>query len=202
MMDVRLSAEQVALRDSVASAVSRLGPHGVADLDDAERAAKLDAAVDAAGWRDIRMAEEDGSPLASGVEVALVAAELAAGAADVAFCGPVLAAELRRLARVPGATSRETVALGAGMESIAVQGDPRWPDSVCPDADGATTALALGPGRHTIASVELSTEDDYMDLTRTIARVTTSPEATDLGGELTADAVARSGSHGPGHHQR
>ena len=50
-MDVRLSPEQIALRDSAAQAVDRLGAHTVRELDDPERAAKLDAAVAASGWR-------------------------------------------------------------------------------------------------------------------------------------------------------
>ncbi len=41
-MDVRLSFEQQALRDSVARPVDRTGSRAVADLDDHERAAKLD----------------------------------------------------------------------------------------------------------------------------------------------------------------
>jgi len=72
-MDVRLSPEQDALRDSVAQVVDRLGPHAVGELADTERAAKLDAAVAASGWRELRTANDDGSPWASGVEVALVA---------------------------------------------------------------------------------------------------------------------------------
>ena len=48
-MDVRLSAEQQALRDSVVQVVGRLGPHTVAELGDGERSAKLDAAVAASG---------------------------------------------------------------------------------------------------------------------------------------------------------
>ena len=43
-MDVRLSTEQQALRDSAAQVVDRLGVRTVRQLDDAERAAKLDAA--------------------------------------------------------------------------------------------------------------------------------------------------------------
>ena len=38
LMDVRLSPEQVALRDAAAQVVDRLGVHGVAELDDRERA--------------------------------------------------------------------------------------------------------------------------------------------------------------------
>src|SRR3546814_2840646 len=95
-MAVRLSPEQRALRDSVAQVVDRLAAQAVGQLDDAERAAKLDAAVAASGWRELRNPEGDG-PLASGVEAALVAEELSRGLADAPFLGPTLAAELRRL---------------------------------------------------------------------------------------------------------
>ena len=44
-MDVRLSPEQRALRDSAVQVVDRLAPAAVRDLDDTERIAKLDAAV-------------------------------------------------------------------------------------------------------------------------------------------------------------
>src|SRR5690606_614955 len=103
LMDVRLSPEQQALRDSAAQVVDRLGPHAVGELDDAERAAKLDAAVDASGWRELRTASDDGTPWASAVEAALVAEELSRGLADVPYLGPTLAAELRRLAGAPTA---------------------------------------------------------------------------------------------------
>src|SRR6516225_3444045 len=98
-MDVRLSDEQRALRDSAAQMVDRLGPRRVADLTDMERAAKLDAAVEASGWRELRAPAEDGAPWASAVEAATVAEELGRGLADTAFLGPTLAAELRRLMR-------------------------------------------------------------------------------------------------------
>src|SRR4051812_2281236 len=97
-MDVRLAPEQVALRDSVAQAIDRLGPKAVGQLGDAERAAKLDAAVTAAGWRELRAASDDGTPWATAVEAAIVAEEMAFGLADSSFIGPTLAAELRRLA--------------------------------------------------------------------------------------------------------
>ena len=66
-MDVRLSPEQEALRDSAARLADQLGPHAVGELGDPERTAKLDAAVTAAGWRELRTADEDDAPLASGV---------------------------------------------------------------------------------------------------------------------------------------
>ena len=75
-MDVRLSPEQVALRESVTKAVARLGPRAVADLDDADRRQNLDGVVAAAGWRELRSASDGGEPWASAVEAAIVAAEL------------------------------------------------------------------------------------------------------------------------------
>ena len=78
-MDVRLSAEQQALRESAARLVEQLGPHTVGQIADTERVAKLDAAVTAAGWRELRVATVDGHPLASGMEAAIVAEELGRG---------------------------------------------------------------------------------------------------------------------------
>src|SRR3954451_22367693 len=98
-MDVRLSAEQVALRDSAAQVLRDLGVHATGELDDPERSAKLGAAVLAAGWRDLRLADdgtggsagETADPFASGVEAAVVAEELARGLGDTPFIGPTLA---------------------------------------------------------------------------------------------------------------
>ena len=88
--------------DSAARIVDRLGPGTVRGLDDAERAGRLDAAVAASGWRELRVPVDGRSPLASGVEVAIVAEELGRGLADAPFLGPTLAAELRRLAGCTG----------------------------------------------------------------------------------------------------
>ena len=101
LMDVRLSPEQQALRDSAAQVVDRLGPQTVGQLDDGERAEKLDAAIAASGWRELRSPEDGDAPLASGVEVAIIAEELGRGLADAPFVGPTLAAELRRLVGAP-----------------------------------------------------------------------------------------------------
>src|SRR3954447_9243705 len=118
-MDVRYSPEQRALQESAAQMVERLGPHAVRELDDQERTAKLDAALSASGWRELRTADEQGVAWASAVEVAIVAEELAYGLTDIAFVGPVLAADLRRLAGAPPATSPETVAFTTNLADIA-----------------------------------------------------------------------------------
>jgi alkylation response protein AidB-like acyl-CoA dehydrogenase len=159
-MDVRLSPEQRALRDAAAQLVDRLGPGSVADLDDAERAAKLDAAVAAAGWRELRAPAEDGSPFTSAVETALVAEELARGLADVAYVGPVLATELRRLAAAPLALSQETIVLAPGLGALADSLD----GAVAFDAAGSSTGLVLlGDG---IGQVTLGPMVGGVDLTR------------------------------------
>ncbi len=136
-MDVRLSAEQQALRDSAGRVVGRLGPRAVRDLDDVERAGKLDAAVAASGWRGLRVPTEGRTPLASGVETAVVAEELGRALADAPFLGPTMAAELRRLAGAPPAGASETVAVTSSLLTMAIVGDREVPPgAVAVDAAG------------------------------------------------------------------
>jgi hypothetical protein len=178
-MDVRLSPEQVALRDAAAQVVDRLGVHGVAELDDGERAAKLDAAVAASGWRELRSATDDGAPWASAVEVALVAEELGRGLADAAFVGSTLAAELRRRAGAPGAGGSETVVLRADLEELATdEGGRVPPGAVALDAGTAESALVSVGGAEgwTIGAVALhppvrAPSAGGVDLTRPVASV-------------------------------
>ena len=153
-MDVRLSSEQRALRDAAAQVVDRLGPRAVGRLDDAERVAKLDAAVAASGWRELRTATDDGTPWASGVEVAIVAEQLGRGLADAAFLGPTLAADLRRRAGAPPAAAAETVVLDAGLAAMAVADGTfhpmRWPSTAGarrPRSCSSRTALATSSPR-------------------------------------------------------
>jgi hypothetical protein len=108
-MDVRLTSEQRQLREAAAEVADDLGPGSVADLDDADRVARLEKAVDSTGFRTLR---SDG---ASGVEVAIVAEEFARGLVDVPFIGPVLADDLSR--RI-GAS----VASAAGIASVDLTG--------------------------------------------------------------------------------
>jgi alkylation response protein AidB-like acyl-CoA dehydrogenase len=167
-MDVRLSPEQQALRDSATRLVDQLGPRSVGDLGDVERAAKLDAAVTASGWRELRTEAEGGGPLASGVEASIVAEELGRGLADVSFVGPTLACELRRLAGVPSSTPLETVALSVDLSSpsFIVEGDA--PPMVAIDVQGSSGALLLVPGSdgHCLARTDLESTLVGVDLTR------------------------------------
>lgn len=111
-MDARLSPEQTDLRDAAARLADDLGPHSLLDLDDADRIGRLEKAVAATGWRQLR---SDG---ASGVEIALVAEELSRGLADVPFLGPVLADGLRPAAGATlavGGTAIDARGLSAGL---------------------------------------------------------------------------------------
>jgi alkylation response protein AidB-like acyl-CoA dehydrogenase len=162
-MDVRLSPEQRALRDSVAHVVDRHGIRAVRDLDDAERRSKLDAAIHASGWRELRTPTEAGEPWSSAVEVAIVAEELASGLADAPYLGPTLAVELRRLMGVPATTSNETVALSADLGALT---DP----AIAIDAAGASTALVIVDGDR-LAEVALEAISIGVDLTRPTATI-------------------------------
>ncbi|HEX4431194.1 MAG TPA: acyl-CoA dehydrogenase family protein [Frankiaceae bacterium] len=195
-MDVRFSAEQRALRESAGVLVERLRARSVHDLDDAERSRKLDAAVAASGWRELRSADDEGAPWASAVEVAIVAEELGRGAADTALLGPTLAAELRRLAHAPAAAGEETVALTPDLSALAVTGAP----AVAADAAGAASALALvaGEGGYALAQVALAQvalaagSDAAVDLTRSFLAVDLPASAPTIGDRLlTEDDLRR-----------
>jgi len=187
-MDVRLSSEQEALRDAAARVVGQLGVHTVADLDDPERSARLEAAVLAAGWRELRAADETGAPWASGVETAIVAEELGRGLADAPFVGPTLAADLRRHA---GAAScdGETVVLDAALGGLALETDDR---AVAVDAQRSATGLTLTP-EHRLGAVALDDPCIDVDLTRASRSVRTGVATTMIqpSGPVSTDAQQR-----------
>ena len=196
-MDVRLTPEQVALRDSAAHVAARLGLHAVADLDDSERAAKLDAAVVASGWRELRAgANDDGEPWASAVEVALVAEELARGLADTPFFGPTMAAELRRRVGAPPSADVETVVLRPDLAGPARRAEAGGVEraAVAPDARGSSVGLVVlptpaGEGHSDIGSVALAARSgaggagNGVDLTRPSALVDRSSPVRKLEGQ-------------------
>jgi alkylation response protein AidB-like acyl-CoA dehydrogenase len=175
-MDVRLSAEQRALREAAARLVDDHAPGSVADLDDAARVAGLEAALTGAGWRELRVADPDEAdrPLASAVETAIVAEEFGRGPADTSFLGPTLAAELRRRAGAEPAAALETVLLRPDLSGLVVLEDERARCSgVAIDARGATAALALvrTGGGHDLVRVPVAGTSPGRDLTRPSAAV-------------------------------
>jgi alkylation response protein AidB-like acyl-CoA dehydrogenase len=172
-MDTRFSPEQRALRDSAAQVVDHLGPKSVAQLDDGERAAKLDAAIAAAGWRELRADAGAGEPWASAVEAAIVAEELGRGLADAPYIGPTLAAELRRYAGVPATPRTETVVLDGSLRGLASD------DGIAIDAAGSTSALVAQGDR--VGVVTLAVERTLVDLTRPSVSVPAGVKVQQLG---------------------
>jgi len=195
-MDVRLSAEQQALRAAAARMGERLGPGSVPDLDDAARIARLRAAVDETGWRDLREGADDDRPLASGVEVAIVAEELGRALADVPFAGPTLAAELRRRAALPPADVAETVVFDPTLGSVAsvvrTATPAAVPAGVAVDAAGATAALVLvedgGTDRHRLGRLSVGVDCEQLDLTRRTVAADRDRAVTILDGGRALDA--------------
>jgi hypothetical protein len=147
----------------VAKVVADLGPHAVGELDDPGRTAKLEAAVAAAGWRELRVDDGTGAPLASGVETAIVAEELSRGVADVAFLGPTLAAELRRRAGAEPADGPEALALAPDLGGLTVDDEV-----TAVDAAAASTAVAV-TGDGSLHAVAIGGAEHRTDLTRTVA---------------------------------
>ena len=205
-MDVRLSPEQEALRASAAQVVARFGPKAVGQLDDPERRARLDAAVDESGWRELRGDTGAGVPLASGVEPALVAEELGRGLADVSFLGPTLAAELRRIAGAPPARSGETVGLDTDLGLLVHEGEPGSSPMVAIDTLGCDSAVYLvadadadadadpDADGYRLARVELGPTRSGLDLTRpSVILRSLSPPALVEGSQrlVTADDITR-----------
>ncbi|MER5516551.1 acyl-CoA dehydrogenase family protein [Streptomyces sp. NPDC002763] len=145
-MDVRLTTEQRQLREAAARLADDLGPGSVLGLDDADRVARLEKAVEATSWRALR---SDG---ASGVEVALVVEEFGRGLVDVPLLGPVLADDLAR--GIPSAT-------------VAVDGRAR-------DARGMRQAVGLQGNR--VLSTGVGPLVPGADLTRHDAELRGAPE--------------------------
>lgn len=189
-MDVRYSSEQVALADSVRRAIGAHGPTAVGALDDAARSAALDGAVAEAGWRQLRTpSDEAGTPWGSVVDVAVVAEGLARGAADVAFLGPTLAAELRRLAGATDAEADESVALTPDLAELADGTGP----AVAIDGTRVAAALAAvpeGDGWRLVRSTALEPLGGS-DLTRPTASVDLSAAEPVDGRLLGADDLRR-----------
>lgn len=136
-MDVRLTAEQRQLREAAAELADDLGPGSVADLDDANRLARLEKAVDGTGFRTLR---SDG---ASGVEVAIVAEEFGRGLVDVPFLGPVLADDLARRVGAPLTQTPETPSVDFTGSLAGVAESPAELGQLAEEDAGRWHALAL-----------------------------------------------------------
>jgi alkylation response protein AidB-like acyl-CoA dehydrogenase len=176
-MDTRDTPEQAELRRTARQLARELGPRTVADLDDTKRARRLAEAVRDAGWLDLRQEGEDGEPLAGGVEAAILAEALGESVADVAFVGPVLAADLARRAGA-GPVDGAVVAFSPDLIEAAVASEPTTTTGVLAvdcAAQGPVAAYVLVPegDGYRLAQVQVGGDSDGADITRTIRPIPT-----------------------------
>ncbi|MEX0665982.1 MAG: acyl-CoA dehydrogenase [Acidimicrobiia bacterium] len=174
-MDTRDTAEQAELRRSARQLARELGPSTVADLDDAARAKRLAGAVRDAGWLSLRDDGGDGAPLASGVEAAIVADALGGAVADVAFAGPVLAADLARRAGVPAGDGPVVGFASSLLDAAVVPGSVTTATIHAVDSGGeldAAYVLVPEGSDHRLGQVRIDgahgAPSDGSDLTRVV----------------------------------
>jgi alkylation response protein AidB-like acyl-CoA dehydrogenase len=171
-MDARDTPEQGELRRTARQLARELGPRTVADLDDAKRKGRLAEAVRDAGWLELRDDAGGGDPLASGVEAAIIADALGESVADVAFAGPVLAADLARRAGV-GAGDAAAVAFSPELTDVAVVSGTATARPLyavdCPGASPHAVYLLVPEGEgFRLGQAQVEGSSDGADLTRRI----------------------------------
>jgi alkylation response protein AidB-like acyl-CoA dehydrogenase len=174
-MDARDTPEQAELRRTARQLAGELGPRSVADLDDGTRSKQLAGAVRDAGWLELRHDGEGGAPLASGVEAAIIAEALGEAVADVAFAGPILAADLARRAGAV-ASDGAVVAFAPDLIDAAVVPGPATTAPICAidcAAGSGSAVYVLSPegGGYRLAQVQVEGARDGADLTRAIRRI-------------------------------
>ena len=192
-MDTRYSDEQLELERSATALVADLGPRTVDDLDDAVRRDRLADAARRAGWYELRGPGEGDGPLASGVEVAIIARALGRGAADTPYLGPVVAVDLARHAGLEVEDASASVVFDRSLLDFALA--PASAEGVAVDCAGSTRGLTLvaGPGGDAhVVEVALPEPVPETDLTRAVAPVALDGVVPDGdGGAVGHDAIAR-----------
>jgi len=193
-VDVRDTAEQAELRRTARQLSRELGPRTVVDLDDGPRVKHLAGAVRDAGWLELRHDGGDGGPLAGGVEAAIIADALAGSVADVAFAGPVLAAELARRA---GASPSDGAVVAFSPELIdaavvpgSVTTTPIYAVDGATESPNAACVLVPESGGYHLAQVQVATANHGTDLTRAIRPIPTGTPLVEVPGQrriLTGD---------------
>ena len=185
-MDTRYSPEQLELRSATAALLADLGPRTVADLDDDGRRARLTKAAESSGWYDLRGPGDDDGPLASGVEIAIVARELGRVAADTPFFGPVTAADLARQAGLPLGEGVTSVVFHPSLHDFAVL-PVDAAEGVAVDCAGSGRALMLADDK--VVDVAIGIPTPATDLTRALAPLAARAATDSRNGALIAEAA-------------
>ncbi len=178
----------------IADSVSVTTP---ADLGRLDRV-KAWGALAEAGLLGMRTRDEDGTPLASGVEVMLVAQSLSGTLAPMPFVGSVLAADLLGRAGAAEAwisdiaegRARYTVLLTPELDRLADAEAPHG--AICIDAEGAAYGLAIGADRR-VARVGLGGMGALagVDMTRPLGVLADGSAVEPIGRPLSDDDLAR-----------
>ena len=154
----------------------------MADLDDEARRARLAKAAESSGWFEFRGPGDDDGPLASGVEVAIVAQELGRAAADTPFLGPVVAADLARRAGAELGDEGTAVVLDPTLLDLAVVPATGSSEGVAVDCAGMARGLLVASEDDDtcrIVTVAIADAAPATDLTRALAAVTVLAGAQD-----------------------
>jgi alkylation response protein AidB-like acyl-CoA dehydrogenase len=177
-MDTRDTPEQAELRRAARQMAGQLTAATVAELEDGARTTRLWSALRDTGWAELRSDGGDGAPLASGVEVNIVAEALGASVADVPYAGPILAGDLARRADASGLDG-VTVAFSPALVEPAIVREamttsPFYVIDCEPEASRAVV-LAPEPSGFSLREVVIDGEDGACapraDLTRHVGLV-------------------------------
>jgi len=182
--------EQEMLRSTASRIADSVAVTTPADLVRLDRN-KAWKALAEAGLLGMRTRDEDGTPLASGVEVMLVAQSLSGALAPTPFVGAVLATDLLARAGAPEAWITDITEARARYAILLAPELDRLADAsalngaICIDADGATHGLALGADRR-VARIDLAgmAALDGVDMTRPLGAMRAGAAAEPVGEPL------------------
>lgn len=183
-MDVALSAEQTLLVDVASDFAERFTPADLRDLPTALDERSPSPLVEA-GWIDMRVGDRIDAPTATCLDVALVAEQCGRALATTPFAGPLIAAELMRLAGIAAPDDvAPVIALSSTLRGIASE----QLDAVAFDSAGARTAVFIEPDGAVHYAEVGEGRRHTVDITRRCASLRPgSGRATP--GVLTADAI-------------
>lgn len=191
-MDARLTEEQALLRETAEQVARALAPESPGSLDPGAESARGWQTLADVGLLGMRLPEEAGGEPTSGVEVALVGAELGRFLVPLPFLGSAVCAsellvaagaESSLLARLAKGELRLAPILDRGLGRLARVGEP----GVAWDAAGAAAGLALDAAGRRLIALELDAACPSADLTRVFRRVAPDAAAATpdrLGGAL------------------
>jgi alkylation response protein AidB-like acyl-CoA dehydrogenase len=194
-----LSQEHQLLRETVEQVARELGPDSPQALDPEDAFGAGWGELAGIGLLGMRLPESAGGMPMSGVEVALVAAELGRFLVPLPFLGSaVCASEMLRatgaegalLERLASGTLRLAPVLDPDLKGLGRAGGP----GIAWDASGAAAGLALDESGKRLVCLELGERKESVDLTRSFHFV--DPDAArqdvgDLGGVLDGEPLQR-----------